>query len=186
MIDDAADYDGLRALIPTVDGFGVPSDILGPHPEEFFQMLGRIVALSAALERNVRLVCDRLASATEGAFSADSFGQAVKTGRKNLARFLEDSDRALAADFLARSESAILKRHAYAHSLWPAQAGGEMYGWKLSRKATSAGVDEISQTLDDMRADLAALVALCEVPYWHRLLGAVSSEHHLQPQADIG
>ena len=34
----------------TVDDFGVPSNIMGLHPEKFFSMLGRIVSLAATLE----------------------------------------------------------------------------------------------------------------------------------------
>lgn len=176
---DDGEFDGFEALIPSVDKFGVPSNILGPHPEEFFQMLGRIVALSAGLEGNVRLFSERSSNATQDSYAALSFEKVLKVARKNLDRLVDENDRRLADDFLRRSESAILKRHVYAHSRWPAQGSGRMFGWKPSRKTSGPPVDMISQTLDDMRSDLAELVSLCKVPYWHRLLHLVSGGDHL-------
>ena len=35
------------------DDFGIPLNIMGRHPEDFFSVLGRIVALSATLEHQV-------------------------------------------------------------------------------------------------------------------------------------
>lgn len=37
----------------TSDQFGVPSNIMGQHNEEFFSMLGRIVELAAILEYKI-------------------------------------------------------------------------------------------------------------------------------------
>ena len=182
--DDGCGYDGFESLMPTVDEFGVPSNILGPHPEEFFQMLGRIVALAAALESNLRVFCEYLAGLPQGALASSSFKDVIRTGLRQLDRLADHDDRSLAKDFLTRGEACVLKRHVYAHSLWPAQPGGQMYGWKRSRKKTAAAVDETGddQTLDQMRADLAEFVALCEVPYWHRVLSLVSGGHHLYPE----
>ena len=35
------------------DDFGVPLNIMGRHPEDFFSILGRIVALAAILENKI-------------------------------------------------------------------------------------------------------------------------------------
>ncbi len=63
--EDFSDY-GFESLRPAIDEFGVPSNILGPHPEEFFSLLGRIVALAAALESNVRAFCEYLGGRSAG------------------------------------------------------------------------------------------------------------------------
>jgi hypothetical protein len=167
------DSGGLEALMVTVDDFGVPSNTLGSHPEPFFQVLGRTVALAVGLESNVRSFSERLADVATGSFTGCSFGQVVKVARKNMDRLASD-DRKLAGDFQSRAEASILKRHTNAHSLWPARTDGAMYGWKLSRKNVSSRADETSQSLDRMQDDLTELVALCKVPYRHRLFNLVS------------
>lgn len=171
---------GLESLRPTVDAFGVPSNIHGPHPEEFFSMLGRIVALSATLESNVRTFSEHLAGLPQDALASTNFKDLVKDARGDLERLIAPDDRDLADDFLSRAEAAVLKRHVYAHSMWPAQGGGRLFGWKPNRKTSASATDMISTTLAEMREDVLRFVALCEVPYWHRILSLVSGGEHLR------
>lgn len=161
-----------------MDEFDVPSNILGPHPEEFFSLLGRIVALAAALESNVRTFCEYLAGLPQGALANDSFKSVITRARKNLDQLVASDARSAAEEFLREAEEAILKRHIYVHSLWPAQRGGRLFGWKQPRKKNATATDTISMTLAEMREDVLRFVALCEVPYWHRILGLVSGGEH--------
>lgn len=171
---------GFESLRPAIDEFGVPSNILGPHPEEFFSLLGRIVALAAALESNVRTFCEYLAGHPQGALANDSFKSVIASARKDLDRLGARDARTAGLDFLTRAEKAILKRHIYVHSLWPAQGGGRLFGWKQPRKKNATATDTISMTLAEMREDVLRCVRLCEVPYWHRILSLVSGGDHLR------
>lgn len=180
--DDVSGY-GFESLRPAIDEFGVPSNILGPHPEEFFSLLGRIVALAAALESNVRTLCEYLAGLPQGALANDSFKSVITNARKNLDRLPGPDARTAAEDFLSGAEEAILKRHIYVHSLWPAQGGGRLFGWKQPRNKNATATDTISMTLTEMGEDVMRFVRLCEVPYWHRILGLVSGGEHLRSGA---
>jgi hypothetical protein len=52
----------------TVDDYGVPSNLMGTHPEEFFALLGRIVALSASLENHVLVIYQSLVGAAQNEY----------------------------------------------------------------------------------------------------------------------
>jgi hypothetical protein len=180
--EDFSEY-GFESLRPAIDEFGVPSNILGPHPEEFFSLLGRIVALAAALESNVRAFCECLGGLSQGALANASVKRVIAHGRKNFERLAAPDARTAAQDFLSRAEASILKRHIYVHSLWPAQGGGRLFGWKQPRRKNATGTDTISTTLTEMREDVLRFVELCEVPYWHRILSLVSGGYHLLEDA---
>lgn len=184
--DDDFDYQGFESWVPTVDEFGMPSNILGPHPEEFFQMLGRIVALSSVLESNLRAFCEYLEGVPQGALVGTRFKELIKDGRSALTRIAAPDDRALADDFLTRGEAAVLRRHIYAHSLWPAQGDGRLFGWKYARNKKGSPIDETKpdHTLGNMREELAEFVDLCDVPYWHRMLSLVADSFHLRTEDD--
>ena len=49
--DDAGGEDDFMIHAVTADDYGVPSNLMGTHHEDFFALLGRIVALSASLEK---------------------------------------------------------------------------------------------------------------------------------------
>lgn len=181
--DDSGDY-GFESLRPAIDEFGVPSNILGPHPEEFFSLMGRIVTLAAALENNVRTFCEYLAGVPQGSLANDAFKSVITNARNDLDRLTAADARTAAEDFLRRAEEAILKRHIYVHSLWPAQGGDRLFGWKLPRKKNVTATDTISTTLTEMREDVLRFVGLCEVPYWHRMLARVSGGEHLRNRSD--
>lgn len=162
----------------TVDAFGVPSNIMGPHPEEFFSLLGRIVALAAQLEYTICVFYEYLLGTPSYVPPQLSFKVLIRDCRNGLGA-LPDADRALAEAFLNRAEAVVLKRHIYVHSLSPAQAGGELFFWKPSRKENDPTTFTKMGTLAEMCDDLKTLVELCEVGYRNRILQLVSGRQHL-------
>jgi hypothetical protein len=162
----------------TFDAYGVPSNIMGPHPEEFFSLMGRIVVLAALLEYNVCVFYEHLLGTQPSVPARLSFKTLVKGCRDGLG-VLPEADREMAKDFLNRAEAVVLKRHTYAHSLSPAQASGELFFWKPSRRANDPATFTKRGTLAEMRDDLQDLVALCDVSYRNRILQLVSGRRHL-------
>lgn len=177
--DDPSDDDGLYDYVVTRDAFGVPSNLMGHHPEEFFSMLGRIVALSASLEYRVLSFYQALAGRGQDAFVELSVSRVIQGARKELDRLSDPEEQRMAAAYLDTAEEITRRRNDYVHNLWPAQPGGRTFGWRRPQKKGATGTIIVEGTLDEMREDLERLVAFLGVPYQQRIYGFVSSGRHL-------
>jgi hypothetical protein len=160
----------------TPDQFGVPFNLMGRHPEEFFSMLGRVVTLSASLENHLLVIYQSLVGAAQNEFTGVPVGKLLKRCRRELHRLDgRPDDRQLMEDFLAKAEEITERRNHYVHNLWPAQPGGRLFGWRPPREQGVQEAITIESTLEEMNADLASLVEVLEVRHWHRLLSIASS-----------
>jgi hypothetical protein len=163
----------------TGDDFGVPSNIMGSHPERFFSMLGRIVSLAATLENKTLGFYQDLVGSTQEEHIELPISKLIGNSLKELRR-LPQADAELAREWLLEAGAITRRRNDYVHSLWPAQAGGKLFGWRTRRRKDGGSVEIVKLTHDDMQADLSRIVALLEVKRLHRFLGLVSSGQHLQ------
>ena len=119
------------------DQFGVPFNLMGHHPEEFFSMLGRIVTLSASLENRLLVFYQSLVGAAQNEFTGVPAGKLLKRCRGELHRLDgRPDDRQLTEDFLAKAAAITERRSHYVHNLWPAQPGGRLFGG--DRRASKA------------------------------------------------
>lgn len=165
------------------DAYGVPLNIMGRHPEEFFSMLGRIVSLAATLENKILSFYQYLVGRSQTEHSELGVSQHIARSLKELERLkglgrLPQHEVERAEEWLLEAKAITWKRNAYVHNLWPAQGDGTLFGWRvLQRKG--GGVEEVELTQDDMRSDVNRLVGLLEVNRLHRFLGLVSSGRHL-------
>jgi hypothetical protein len=159
------------------DDFGVPLNILGRHPEEFFSIMGRIVTLSATLEHQVLIFYQYLVGRDQNAYTDWPISKLIRSARKELER-LPAPDADLAREWLKEADVIRKLRNEYVHNLWPAQSGGRLFGWSPSNNEKSVMTTE--KTMDDMRADLDRLIELLRVPRLHRIQGLVSGGRHLQ------
>jgi hypothetical protein len=176
--DDTSDDDVYDYAI-TRDGFGIPSNLMGAHPEPFFSMLGRIVALSATLEYKVLTFYQSLVGGGQDAFTELSISRVIGGARRELPRLADDADRQMASAYLDEAEAITRRRNDYVHNLWPAQPGGRTFGWRRPQKKGATGTIIVEGTLEEMQADLDRLAAFLNVPYQHRVYGLVSSGRHL-------
>lgn len=174
--NDAPGKDDFMIRDVTVDAFGVRSDLMGTHREDFFALLGRIVALAAILENHVLVIYQSLVGAAQNEYTNIPVGKLLARCRKELHR-LEDrpSDRQLVEIFLSEAEALVERRNNYVHSLWPAQPGGRLFGWRPPREKATQEAITVEATLSEMRSDLASLVELLDLRPWHRLLSVASS-----------
>ncbi len=160
----------------TVDDYGVPSNLMGMHHEDFFSLLGRIVASSASLENHVLIVYQSLVRAAQNEYTNVPVGELIKRCRKELERLdSRPSDGQLVEVFLTKAEAMVERRNNYVHNLWPAQPDGRLFGWRPPREKGAREAITVEATLLEMRGDLASLLELLDVSYWHRLLSVVSS-----------
>jgi hypothetical protein len=164
----------------TVDDFGVPSNIMGPHPEEFFSILGRIVSLAATLENKTLGFYQDLVGSTQEEHIELPVSKLIEKSLKELRR-LPPAGAELARGWLLDARGITRRRNDYVHSLWPAQTGGKLFGWRMRRRKDGGSLEIVKLTHDDMQEDLNRLVALLEVKRLQRFLGLVSGRQHLQP-----
>ncbi len=68
------------------DDFGVPLNITGRHPEDFFSVLGRIVALAAILENRILVFYKYLVGRRRDEHTALAVGQLITKALKELHR----------------------------------------------------------------------------------------------------
>jgi hypothetical protein len=164
----------------TPDRFGVPPNLMGRHPEEFFSILGRIVSLAAILENKILVFYQYLVGRRQDEHTGLFVGQLIANALQELPR-LPPADRELAEEFLLEAKAITDKRNDYVHTLWPAQGDGRLFGWRAvsKEKAETASITT-EGTLDEMRDDLMRLVDLLEVNRLNRLLGLVSGGQHLE------
>lgn len=170
--DELGEEDFLTEYV-TTDAYGVPSNLLGRHREDLFSMLGRIVMLSATLENRLLSIYQSLMGASRSEFTNVPVGKLIGRCNDELHRLDGRPDhRLLLETFLADAKVIIEQRNHYVHNLWPAQAGDKLWGWRPSRDKNVLEAVTVETTLEEMRADLDALVALLEV---NRLKGSSRS-----------
>jgi hypothetical protein len=179
--DDLIEEDFVFAHV-TSDQLGVPSNIMGRHNEEFFSMLGRIVALAAILEYKILVFYQYLVGRRLDVFTELAVAKLIARAQEDQHRLNASEDYQLAEEFLLEAKAVTQKRNAYVHNLWPAQSGGPTFGWRMPPKKNAKEPIITEGTLDEMRDDLERLVALLEVNHLNRILGLVSGGQHLSTQ----
>ena len=185
-LDDELIAEDLAIGVSGTDAYGVPLNIMGRHPEEFFSTLGRIVSLAAILENKILAFYQYLVGRSQTEQSELSVSRHVAKSLKELRRLKElgrlpQSEVELAEQWLLDARAMTRRRNDYVHSLWPAQGDGKLFGWRVLQR--NGGVVEFLElTPDDMRNDLNRLVALLELNRLHRVLGLVSAGEHLGSQ----
>lgn len=176
--DDYIDGE-FAALRTTEDSFGVPSNLTGHHPEEFFSLLGRIVALSALLENRVLVFYQYLVGRRQDQHTELGVGRLITNALSEIRRLTLPADRELAAEFLTEAKAITTRRNNYVHNLWPAQTDGRLFGWRVPQKRNAREALTTVSTLEEMRDDLRRLVMLLEVRHMNRVFGLVSGGDHL-------
>lgn len=141
------------------DKYGVPTNLLGRHPEAVYGMVGRVVMLSALLEDRQRTLLQVLTDKGPTGYAGAPAGKILRQLR---AAAREASALTSAwGDFLPildRAEDAFDFRNAVVHNLWPAQGDGSLFG---HRQHPKTGIRQITVTSTDEVADgIANLVAL--------------------------
>jgi hypothetical protein len=174
--DDAPGEDDFMIHAVTVDDYGVPSNLMGPHHEAFFALLGRIVALSARLENHVLVVYQSLVGAAQNEYTNVPVGKLLERCRRELHR-LDGRPSHLGS---WRSSCRRLRRSSRNGTTMSTTSGrpsqeGVYFGWRPPREKGAQEAITVEATLPEMRSDLASLVDLLEVRDWHRLLSVVSS-----------
>jgi hypothetical protein len=162
------------------DAFGVPNGLMGIHDEEFFQILGRIVALSALVEMRLVTLYEILTPLPARRKRVRGTGDLFEHCKQELSRF-PHVDAEFIQAFLDAAAQCLRTRHGYAHSLWPAQGGDEQFAWRPDVRKNLSATIEFTKTPVQMRDDLNAVVRLLDAGLWNRAI-RVAQGHELQPE----
>lgn len=179
MIDEGERGSDLAFPQVATDAFGVPSNLMGVHPEEFFSLLGRLVALSALLENRVLVFYQYLVGRRQDQHTELGVSKLIENALDALSRLPEPANRKLAEEFLIDANAITGKRNDYVHNLWPAQGDGQLFGWRMPQRKNAPGTLTTASSLEEMRADLRRLVDLLNVNRMNRVIGLVAGGRHL-------
>jgi hypothetical protein len=164
-----------RGAIAT-DSFGVPDRLLGPHTDEFYACVGRVVTLSALFEERVCVLVSQQVGVTQAPpkLGGTNVSTLIRKGLAHVDAFVDEPSRFLADAFFAHAQVAIRERNHIVHNLWPVQAEGPHFGWR-SIRGESADI-MINRSQSDLRELVLQIVKLlddCEnlsmrvsVPKW--------------------
>lgn len=168
----------------SADSFGIPDSLLGPHPEQFYGALGRMVALSALLENELLTLHQALMGSQQNEhtkLSAADLVSGSKTRTVELGRAERLGPQAVdeISGFLAHASELLAARNDYVHNVWPAQPDGRLFGWRPQRNKDSGDQHILTDTtLANLLPDLRAVAELLE--RWPRVYGFVSARRHVQ------
>jgi len=151
---------GLRVQI---DRFGVPDNLLGPHTDDFYACVGRVVTLSALLEnRLLDLVGQQVGRTVPRAkLAAMVVSELIQKGKETLDSYMDEPSRLCGEEFFARAQNTIVERNHIVHSLWPAQAEGLLFAWRPTRRASQPDT-KITRSQSDISELVLAIVKLLD------------------------
>lgn len=124
------------------DRFGVPDQMFGDVPEDFYGLIGRIALVATLLEDRVLgllWALDKDPQATHAGLAAARLAPMI---RERCKRHAEALGGALVADTdsaLARALDVLEVRHALVHSLWPQPTMQKAQGWRSRRVSKAEG-----------------------------------------------
>lgn len=149
------------------DRFGVPYQILGPHSEDFYSVMGRIVTLSAVLEHQARSVLQTMTNSLQSSFTTLYGSDLPKKALEQLANEGGDPHEQILSRYFRDVGETIERRNHYVHNLWPAQACERVYGWRSPQaRKPDPQVDKpdvfLETNPDGMRAFILELVELIQ------------------------
>src|ERR1700680_4302005 len=117
-LDDELNAEDVFTVMSGDDAYGVPLNIMGRHPEEFFSMLGRIVSLAATLENKILSFYQYLVGRSQTEQSELRVAQHITKSLKELGRLKElqrlpQGEAELAEQWLLDAKAITTRRNDY-------------------------------------------------------------------------
>lgn len=151
------------------DRFGVPENMFGLVPDDFYGLVGRIALVSTLLEDKVMTMLYSLDTKPHPTYAGLPASHVAPEIRKRLERRAQVLGEALVDEIdeaLTASTTVLDQRHALIHSLWPNPTMEKAQGWRSKRVRGSEHGSEIIWTetnKDKLQACLDDLVRLSDV-----------------------
>jgi hypothetical protein len=132
------------------DGFGVPNNMLGKVPENFYGLLGRVVSITALMEAKLDDLVGTLTDKVQSKFAGQDTGRALSMARRMFIFPLAERPSTPyrvakeALDLLDRVEALAHERNSVVHSVWPGVSLDDVRGWRHTPKKQRP--DEVTWT----------------------------------------
>lgn len=148
----------------SADEYGLPVGLLGPHADEFYSAIGRVVCVCAVLEEKVTALRHTLARPAQGRFAHEPVSAQIKAARALSNRLPEPGPERINW-FCDKAEAALHHRNELVHSSFPAQPDGRLWGHRPARSKalTDGSADTVETTIGELRAYIGELASLVEV-----------------------
>lgn len=173
LVDSDSFIDGLRTELTAIPGgfdrrfdrYGVPNQLFGQLPDDFYGLIGRVVAVSALVETQLGDLVATLADTVQSTFAGQDGGRAVKTARRLLLFPLAarpSVSYAMAAqlnDLVDRIEEAMRERNDIVHSVWPGASLENARGWRPAPKAQRLNDVEWTKWYETTEVGLVQFIA---------------------------
>jgi hypothetical protein len=148
------------------DRYGIPDNMFGSVPEDFYALVGRVALVSTMVEDRVLGLLWALDDQDQPTYA----GLPASQLSEEVTKRLDALEPALGLEIrrlLSRVSAALDRRHALVHSLWPNPQEHRAQGWRSRRLPKSlGGGSEIVWTLTSVATledDLRELVHLADV-----------------------
>lgn len=150
-----------------VDRFGVPDNIWGHHDEDFLGAIGRITLLSAQIEYQALTIYQAMTNSRQEQHRLLSANQLIEKALCALRDIADEESRAILFNYFTQVKEHLQRRNDYIHSLWPAQSGSRVYGWRPSRAKEDEfdplrPNENIETTFDEIAMFIRSLVDLIQ------------------------
>ncbi|MBM0123439.1 hypothetical protein [Pimelobacter simplex] len=146
----------------SVDAYGLPVGLLGRHSDEFYGAVGRVVCVCAVLEDQITTLRHTLAGASQGQFTHQPVKVQIDAARTLACRVPAAAAGVIVA-FLDEAANAFSRRNDLAHSSFPAQPDGRIWGHRPARDrtVTDGRADTVETNVEailELIGELSALV----------------------------
>lgn len=146
-----------------IDDYGLLTDILGRHPDEFYGAIGRVVCVCAVLEDKITTLRHTLARAQQGQYTRQLVTQQIDVAR-SLSRDLSGSAAQTVTAFLDAVEGAFRRRNDLVHSSFPAQPDGRLWGHRPTRDKSviDGSADTVETSIEELHGFIRELAELVQ------------------------
>lgn len=113
---------------------GIPENMFGPVPEDFYRTVGQVVMLAAMVELRLLDLLTELDRSTQDRHAGEPTGGMINMCRDRLP--LHETPFAADAGHLLDDLAAALDgRNSVVHSVWPSPGVDRAFGWRPVREA---------------------------------------------------
>lgn len=142
-------------MVYSTDSWGIPDNLFGPVPEEFYAVVGRVAMLAALLDDMMLRLTWALTDEVQSVHAGKVAPELDKVCRRAVARNSDDLRTDVTAA-LDRARATRGLRNAVVHSLWPNPTLDSAFGWRPARSGVNG---QMTVTFPATRAALEELIA---------------------------
>ncbi len=173
LADTDSSVDGLRSELTVMpdgldgsfDRYGVPNNMFGRLPEDFYGLIGRIVAISALVENKLGDLVATLSDTVQSTHAGEDSGRAIRNARRLLLfpvavrPGVPFTVAAQLNELVDRVEGAMRERNDIVHSVWPGASLERARGWRRSPKNQRPNDVEWTKWYETTELELVQFIA---------------------------